>query len=732
MGVVSEEKKSGTLDLLLSHPIKIWELYLGKFTAALFLIILALLATLIFPAAISFFGEIGNSLDFGAILASYISLLLIVSAFISIGIFSSSLASNQISSFIISLTLSSILLIGLDRFADLVSVDFIWSSLKELSMINHLDDFSKGVFNSYDFLYFALLVLIFSLFSIFFIGKLDGEKVNRVELKRYLKIIISAWVIFIASSYWIVRFDFTDDKKYTLNPISFEIAESLNKNIDVTLLLVGDLPKGFKKLEKESLRIIRSLASVNSNIVYRHIDEGEFSSNKDFQGYLQNNGISPINLEINKGGEKKSKLVYPYILIRTQNKLTKVDLLKQQVGISPEQQLNNSLENLEYSISSSLEKVGNNFDKTIGILKGHGEIPNYKLADFINKFNENYSLKELYLSDSIQVHDLEKELKNIDLLFVASPDLEFSEKEKLLIDQYIVKGGSSLWLISGTSARMDTLYQKGRSIAVYQNNNLGDLFFKYGFRVNPDVVSDYRCSLIKLASGNIGSQVQYHSFPWPFNPVSIPDNSNPIVKNLQLVKFDFPSSIDTINNSDISKTILLKSSENTKLYGVPEVFEIRNPQRELDIDKFSSESKIFALLLEGKFTSAYKSRILPFRSLDYLEKADKSSKMIVVSDASFANSDYANNNYLAMGYDKWFNIEYGNGEFISNSVEYLTSNYPTLELRKKEIKLRLLSKKKIKEFKSMFEISILIYPFIYLLLFALSTIIYRRKSFKIR
>jgi ABC-2 type transport system permease protein len=728
MGIVAEEKKEGLHALLISHPISSVQIYIGKFLSLLILILFSVIPSIFIIFTVEHFSAESSSLDITAIAASYILLMFIASSFISIGIYSSSISKNQISALIISIFISSLIFIGFDKIADINSSQTINHILRELSIVNHTSDFSKGVLNSYDLTYFVALTLIFSFLSIYKISKSDGEKTDINTSKKLFTKIVILFAIVISSSYSVHRLDFTQDKRYTINNLSFDIVESIDEQIEITLFLTGDLPKGFKKLEEESRRISKIFSRENDKIFFHQIEEERLNKDVKLQEYMAENSMMAINLEVKKSGESQSKLVYPYLLIESKDRSIKVDLLKTRAGISPERQLNNSLENIEYAIVSGLEKL-NSKKKTIGILKGHREHEDAKIADFIVKNRQFYNFVDVNLNDSLKLAERINAINGIDLLFIANPLEEFSTEEKLLIDQYIVNGGNSLWLMSGTSARKDSLFSLGRTIAIASDVKIDDLLFKYGVRINKNTVADYRCAQIKLASGRIGNNVQYHDFPWPYSPVVVTSSSHPIVKNLQALKFEFPSSIDTVKSPGIEKFVLAKSSDKSRVFGVPNLYDLSNLQRELDLDIFKDQSQILSVLLQGKFSSAFKNRILPFTPNNYKEQAELEAKMIIISDPNFASNEYQNGQYLPMGYDKWFNINYGNGEFIQNSLEYLSSEYNTLDLRKKEIKLKLLDKATISHDRSGYEFYNYIFAIIYLLILAFAFGFYRKSRY---
>jgi len=293
-----------------------------------------------------------------------------------------------------------------------------------------------------------------------------------------------------------------------------------------------------------------------------------------------------------------------------------------------------------------------------------------------------------------------------------------------------MNGGKSLWLIDAVYAEMDSLQQSGRMLAFPRDLGIGDMLFKYGARINLDLVKDMQYAPIKLASGNMGENVQYHTLPWTYYPLSIPDSKHPIVKNIEAVKFMFTSSIDTISNTDVRKEILLRSSKRSDIYTIPNYINLGEVQEELKESNYQKGRKTLGLLLEGKFNSAYKNRVLSYEPTNYIEKGID-NKMIIYSDGDLIANQYQNGKPLPVGYDKWFNRNYGNNELIDNSISFLIDDNDILSIKKKELKMQLINKKKAKEERTYWQFLNLFIPLLILVIISIGFTVFRRKKYNI-
>ena len=732
MGMISEEKRQGTIELLLTHPVKENTIFNAKYYATLTLIILSLLPTITYVITLNQLSLPAGNVDINAILASYLGLFLIASVFSAIGMFSSTISNNQITSFIVGIVVSASMYFSFEYISQLDFLTSISYVVKQLGIINRYANISRGVLDFRDLIYLLSIIIIFSQLAITNLKKIkwnNEEKKN--GFKKTLKLLSILLIANISSSSFNTRIDFTADKRFTLNNESISIVKNIDSNINIQVLLTGDLPTGFKQLESEIKRTLEDFETYNSNITFSFVDpfEGKNTAQRnEITEQLNSSGLLPINLEVNRNGERKSKYIFPWAVVKKENKAVKVNLLKNKIGISAEEQLNNSIENIEYALIDAINKIQQTSKPKVAILKGHNELNDAYLTDFLQSEREYYQFERLKLNSNTSVFELEKKLDELDALIIVKPSTKFTDKEKLLIDQFIMNGGKTMWLLDGVYADMDSLMHDGKMLAFPRDLGLTDMLFKYGFRVNGDLVKDLQLSPIKLASGKVGNNVQYHTLPWPYYPLSIPNSKHPIVKNIEAVKFQFASSIDTIWTPNLKKEILLKSSTKSNIFGVPNFIELSEVSKPIDEKTYKSGQQVLGLLLEGSFSSAYNDKILPYTPKKY-KRSSLKNKMIVYSDGDLIANQFQDGQPLPLGYDKWLNKQYGNKELLENSLSYLLDNSEILNLKRKDVTLRLLDKKMVKKERSFWQLINIVLPVVLLVIFGSIFIFVRRKKY---
>jgi len=328
-------------------------------------------------------------------------------------------------------------------------------------------------------------------------------------------------------------------------------------------------------------------------------------------------------------------------------------------------------------------------------MRGNGELPNGNLADFVKSGQSYYNFAPFTL-DSVASTPKKtlKKLQEYDLIVEAKPTENFTEKEKYSLDQYVMNGGKMLWLMDGVSAEKDSLFGNAENtmLAFPKMLRLTDFFFKYGIRINPSLVKDFKSAPLVLSRGR-GRQAQMTPLPWFYMPLVSPKSENPIVKGIEAVKFDFASPMDTLTNG-INKTILLKSSQQTKVMGTPRQINLSDTRKKPDFKTFNNGGKILAVLLEGKFTSVYANRVKPFQIDKSIDQSPK-TKMIVVSDGDVVKNEVSRGKPQRLGYDRYSGKTYGNKAFLLNSLNYLLGDGQLLALRSKEVKLHFLDSEKV-------------------------------------
>ncbi len=505
--------------------------------------------------------------------------------------------------------------------------------------------------------------------------------------QKALLILILLLAINYISSFYFHRFDITKDKRYTLSDETVSLVESIQEPVNIKVYLQGDFPAEFKRIQLETTQFLEELNAINDLVKFRFIDPK--SNSKD----LISKGLQPSKLTVQEDGKISEAVIFPWAVIAYQGKEENVSLLASSMAASQEQQLQNSIENLEYKFATAIHKIIKEKSKKIAILKGNGQPADTYLFSFLKKVGSYYRLAEFTL-DSIENNPVKTlgDLSSYDLAIITKPSEAFSEKEKFALDQYIMQGGKTLWLLDNVYAEVDSLMATGKSMAFNRDLNLTDMLFSYGIRINYNVTKDLYSSTIRLASGNTGNQVQYQDFLWYYYPLVFLDNTHPVTKNIDPVLLKFPSSIDTLGNG-IAKTVLLNSSPLSKIIGTPSNIALSEIAQEPDKNSFKDVNTIFGVLLEGQFKSAYESRIKPFDYNNFSGQGTE-NKMIVISDGDIAVNEILRGEPLPLDKDKWTNQSYGNGDFLLNCVHFLLDDNGLMKLRSKSLNIQFLDKEK--------------------------------------
>lgn len=535
----------------------------------------------------------------------------------------------------------------------------------------------------------------------------------------------------VLGSYIFKRWDLTQDNRYTLSETSLEVIKGVKEPLFVDVFLEGQFPQEFKRLQTETRQLLEEFKAYNSNINFQFINPIESEDEKmETARALFEAGMKPINITVADKGKQVQEMVFPWAVATYGTKTTQIPLLKNMMGANTEEKVISSVQHLEYAITDAIHRVISEKQKKIAIIKGNGELDDHYIADFLKSVRENYFIGPFTL-DSVATNPVRslEELQKYDLAIIAKPSKQFSEEKIEVLDQFIMNGGKTIWLIDQVQADMDSLNQTGLMMAYPKDQSLGEMLFKYGVRVNPVLVKDEQATPIKLAVGRQGSETQYEEFLWKFAPFAYPQGDHPIVKNIEGVKFDFANAIDTLKNG-IHKTILLQSSRNSAAVGTPAQISLDMVNEEVTPADYQDKGFYnLAVLLEGNFKSVYQNRILPFKPKNYKEQSP-ANQMVVIADGDVIRNQLDQNfQPLELGYDKWTNKLYGNKEFLLNTVNYLLDDSGLINIRSKNVSLPLLDKQKVYERYSYIQIITVGLPLFFLLIFGLGFTFYRKKRF---
>lgn len=552
------------------------------------------------------------------------------------------------------------------------------------------------------------------------------------SLQSFLGIAIALIVINIASNFLFHRFDLTADKRYTLSETTKTILNNISEPLFIDVYLEGNFPAELRKLQTETKQLLEEFQAQNKNIHFVFVDPlADENVAVQMAEQLFANGMKPINITVNDKGKQSQEMIFPWAVATQGDNNAKIQLLKNAMAASTEDKVASSVQHLEYAITEAIYKVSSEKSKKIAIIKGIGEPDDIYIADFLRTVKDSYFIAPFTLeSVAVNPEKTLNDLKGYDLAVIAKPTLQFTDEQIQVLDQFVMNGGKSIWLLDQVHAEMDSLYNKsGEMLVMPKDQSLGAMLFKYGVRVNPDLVKDEMGSPIKLAIGQQGSETVYETFNWKFAPYSVSFSTHPIVKNIDGVKFDFANSIDTLQN-DIKKTVLLTTSPYATKVGTPTIIGLAQTiQEQTDPAQKPQPVIPLAVLLEGNFTSVFKNRIVPFKMDGYLTDG-KPNKMIVISDGDIIKNQLDKEYQpMELGYDKWTNTLYGNKEFLINAVNYLLDDNGLIHLRTKEVKLPLLDKEKVYKDYSTIQTIIVALPLAVLAIFGLLFTYFRKKKY---
>ena len=751
MRSLAEERRGGTIEMLMTRPLSDWTIVWAKFLAAWTLVLISLLPTLVAYFSVVALGDPVGNIDTGSVVGSYIGLLLLGGAFVAIGLLCSSLSQNQIVAFILAAVVSAAAYLGFESLHNMGILGGADLFVKRLGMMDHYQSISRGVVDSRDVLYFLSVMALFLMATRMVLqsrkwhGWAKRKNLRRshwIEMGATLLLVVFANII---GQYVFGRVDLTSERRYTLSKSTKEMLREIDEPVLFRVYLEGEFPADFKRLQTETKEMLNQFRAYNSNIEYEFVNPNSFTDREEQQVFYQklaSKGIQPTQISVGDGSSLTTQILIPAADVLYRGRETSVQLLQSQKYVSQETLLNNSIQNLEYTLSSAIRQLARNRKLSIGFLQGHGELTGGVLYDIQRSLQETYSLEYVTIDGQIQAltahrpqeGDSTYSIYNLyDMLIVAKPTQPFSEKDLYILDQYVMYGGKVLWLLDALDADLDSLSERGLFMATRLPLGLDEMLFNYGVRINPDVLMDMRCRPIPIQVGMVGEKPQFQFRPWYYFPEIVPLAEHPIVRNLDLIKTDFPSSIDLIDN-DIRKTVLLTTSEYTRTKNAPAIIDLADANVEPDRRLYNRSSVPVAVLLEGEFRSMWRNRLTPqFTSqaaIGYREQSDD-NKMIVISDGDVIRNRYiaSDGTVLPIGYDYYTQTLYANKDLILNAVNYLTGDDGLMASRSRNITLRKLDVVKVREQRTKYQIVNVVLPIVILAAAGLAITLVRKKKY---
>ena len=554
----------------------------------------------------------------------------------------------------------------------------------------------------------------------------------------------------IITEYTNIQIDLTKDNLYSISKETKDILNELDDRIFIKVYLEGDFPAEFKYLQKSTYDFLKRLKEIQPSLIdFEFINPNENSNEQtklDLFKQLVSQGLAPTDIEIRKLESSTNQIIFPGAIMYYKDKSIAVNFLKNQIfSNSPSENVKSSIENIEFEFMSAILHLTRNSLDNIAFLEGNGQLLEEEVFDITESvlgdnlrlsyyFNVNrFNLKELPIDTNTLEINIAKQIermKKYQAIIIAKPTIPFNNIDKFLIDQYIMNGGKVLWLIDGVNASMDSLLKQTSFVTNKNELNLDDQLFKYGVRINADLVEDLRCTQIPIVTGYSNNIPQQRFFPWPYFPLVLSNSSHSISKGLDGIKCEFVSSIDLINNS-IKKTVLLSTSSESRLLPAPAKVSLGILENPPDLKSFNKPNQNIAVLLEGEFESVFKNRILPKNQKIKFKEDSKENKMIIVSDGDLiANKVSDKGIKFPLAYDKYIEYVYpGNKYFLLNAIQYLCNNRDITSLKTKSIKLRMLDKKKISTYRPIIQFINIILPLLFLILFSIFYYFQQKKKY---
>ena len=536
------------------------------------------------------------------------------------------------------------------------------------------------------------------------------------KLYLILALVVLA-IINVSVGYVVCRWDMTDDKRYSISEPTKMLLQELDEPIGVTLLLDGELNSGFVRLKKATEEMVDELG----------IYAGEGLQILPATEELTKQFTPTVIHERTHKGQTAQTTVYPYAVVSYKGKSAAVQLLKNQRGLRGEENLNHSIENLEYAFVDAIRSLTQTRVEKIAFLEGHGELDERYVYDLTQALAQYYQVDRGVLGLQTGVLDAYK------VVIIADPQTAFSETDKYILDQYLMQGGSILWVVNGVQFSDDYLSTQGMTPIVALDLNINDMLFRYGVRVNHGLVQDLQCMPVPVDVSQDASQPNWQPMPWTYAPLLLTSQASPITRNVAQVSATMASAVDMVGGEDgLKKEVLLATSSASKLTGVPAKVDLR-----LGVDDEQSFAYAFipvAVSVEGSFPSLYAHQMPP-EELELhapLLKQSKVTKQIVVAAGSTIRNEWQQGNPLPLGYDRYTQMQMGNRDFMVNAVLYLADDQGWMQLRQKTFTLRLINDQRARQARVQAQVVSIAIPLAMLALVGGVVILVRRKKYEIK
>ncbi|MBO4371115.1 MAG: gliding motility-associated ABC transporter substrate-binding protein GldG [Paludibacteraceae bacterium] len=717
MRMFPDEFRSGTMELLLTRPVSRMQIVLAKYFAGVALAVLSLLPTLVYFLTVCWLGAPAYNMDFGGFWGSFLGLVLLAMVYVSIGIFASTLSDNPVVAFLVAALFCYLSYQGFEWIALLFDGAHAQDMVSRMGIAYHYESMSRGVIDLRDLAYFLTVIVLF-LCGAFLVFK--GK-----PTWRFAYVLGAVLAFDLLAVFFFFRLDLTSEKRYTLSPQTRSFLKQVEEPVDVTVYLEGDLNMGFLRLKKSTADMLTEMkVYANKDISVTFVNPAQGATDEERNAHyaeLQAAGLTATMVhDRDREGRQQQKVVFPWLRMMTEKDTVNVLLLKNIAGNSGDENLNVSIENLEYGLIDALRRLTNKHPLDVAFLEGHGELPEQYVSDISEQLSQYYNVHRGALGTDVDALDPFK------VLIVARPLKAFSETDKFIIDQYIMRGGRVLWLVDGVSVDAGT--------AIANDVKISDMLFTYGVRIDPVLLSDVQCSYIPLLFDDEEDNAEPQMYPWYYSPLLTLSPYNVITKNIAPVEGQFVSAIDFVGeDSLLRREVLMATSAHTGVESVPCPVSF-------EIVELSGESSFFAnayvpvaCLQEGSFRSVFANRMVP-KEMNMkgrqIVAESAPTRMIVVADGDLIANDYESGQPLPLGYNKYMGRQFGNGDFVLNAVNYLADDEGWMSLRGRSLKLRLLDKTRVSVLRNRCIAFNLGLPLLLLIIFSVGYQLVRKNIYK--
>lgn len=573
---------------------------------------------------------------------------------------------------------------------------------------------------------------------------LTGQKHSGIALQQLVLGILLIVFLNIIGSFFFTRFDLTSERRYTLSDETRNLLKQVNDYVFFRVYLEGDFPAGFKRLRNETREMLDEMRAYNKYIGYEFINPGKSGNPKERENVyrqLVEKGLNPTDLQVKSKDGESRQIIFPGAIVTYGGRQAATQLLYEQAGTPPEEVLNLSVQNLEFNLASTIRRLIISHKPRIAFIYGHGELNEAETRDISQALSDYYTVERLKINENINAiteHKVDSGRVSIfnkyKAIIIAKPDSVFSERDKFIIDQFVMRGGRVLWFIDGVKAEMDSLQGKPTTLGLAHDINLEDMFFRYGVRVNSNLLLDLNCLPITLVTGQTGNQPRFSQLPWFYFPLVGSASGHPMVNNINVLKTQFISSLDTIAVKGIKKTFLLSSGQYSRTVNAPVIIDLNQARTEPDVQLFNRQGVPVAVLLEGRFESLYNNRI-PAEiknspEIGFMAKG-RQNQMIVVADGDIIRNQLQRKSGLPLplGYDQDTRQMFGNKDFVLNAMNYLVDDSRLVSIRSREVKMRLLDRKRVEAGRLRWQTLNLMLPVVLVLALGLSKRYLRKRKY---